>query len=148
MPNFSQATLKFTQAPLSQPQVADKAIITLFVRTDGDFDISASNILVNSRFPNIKTEYRLWWRSQQAFKLGDIKIITLSTPTECALLLDHPSNTNKPTYDSIKKLSQYAQLNKSSIHIKKPSDPIKFQELSQIVSDLFLSKGINVWIYE
>jgi hypothetical protein len=148
MPNFSQAILKFTQAPISQPQVADNAVIALPCRLDGDFKASISNTLVATRFPTAEEQFRLWWRSQLNFKLGEIKVVTLNPSIHCAFLIDHPADNLAPLQSCLKKLSDHAQINKLSVHIKKPSDIDKYNSLLPIINQLFINKNINVWFYE
>ena len=141
---FNTGFIKIVKGSPSVPHSSDNALIALFVKLNGDWDSSKTNVATSTRFPQAKSEFRLWFRSQENFKLGEFKIITVSSSTQIAFLL----TDSLPEYNKIalKSLSAFCDQNKLSLHIKKPSNIDSWNNLNSILIEFF--KSTNVFVYE
>lgn len=146
-------TLKYVEGDATLPSGGGHRMLIHIVNDSGELTGEFADS-ITKRWPSVKSNYRLWYRSQRNFKQGqiqsiniqsDLTVISMLTQTKCeheeSIVLDHLKNC----------LNQIAVMAKefgSSVHISDTdikSD--RSDELKSVIIKSLIEKGINVYIY-
>ena len=118
-------------------------------------------LAIAKKWPKAQLEYRNWWRSQNNFKLGEIKEVAVQSDTSVVhMIAQHdikPDDKGNPPirYDALasclEKVAKLAKTNNASIAGPKFGAGLAggdWAKIEEIIKEKLIDKGINVTIYD
>lgn len=138
--------LKISQGEASLPEGGGHRIVVNLVTDSGqwgDFDFHES---LAQRWPQAATEYRRGYYAQRYFKPGMIQEIGVrSDVTIVNLILNQEEPFEESLKEGVKKVSELALDNKSSVHITKDH---LWNLMEPLIEEHLIKKGLNVTVYQ
>ncbi len=150
---FMLGKIKEIEGNASMPQMADNRSIVILNNTSGKYESVEGNEAISKIYPKAKETYRMWWRSQTNFKLGEFKITQVQSTTELANLLVCDYNDEKETLiadavdKTFNKYGTYCSQNKLNVHINKLKSEEAWQIVETALVEHLVKRGVNVVVY-
>jgi hypothetical protein len=142
--------LKKLNADASLPEAGGHCIIVNLVSTSGNWFESVFCKNLEKRWAAAKNEYRRGYHAQRHFKLGMLQEVNIRSDMTVANVLVYELQDEKELLnidaakEGLKKVSDLAKYNGSSVHIHKDES---WDKIAELVEDAIIKKGINVTLY-
>jgi hypothetical protein len=131
----------------SQPIAAGHRVIVNLCGTDGEWKASSESL--GKRWDKVKLEYTRWYRSQHAFKTGEVREVNVQSDTCLANAMVF-NDDNVLDEDAVTKvadrLGSMAKEYGSSVHINCTNDDNWVTVETQLVEKI-IKRGVNVTVY-
>lgn len=159
--------LRYTKGDATMPHGASHRMIIHCCNDIGGFGKGFAAALA-ARYPKAEQEYRLWYRSQIKFKLGEIQVVNLQSDLSVVNMIAqhgiYPENGVPPIRwdaleECLKKVAKEALGFRSSIHcpricvglasgVEKGYDEEAWKRVESMLVENLVNKGINVTVYD
>lgn len=158
--NFLPGILKYAIGDATVPTTAGMKYLIHVCNDVGGYGAGFAGAIAK-KWSKARDEYRMWFRSQNNFKLGEIQVVQVQSDL-CVInmLAQHGIGTdeqgNPPIrYDALKdclnKVAKYIKDNKGNISTGRFGSGLAGGDWSLIepmVKKIFVDQGINVTIYD
>ena len=151
--------IQYVTGDVRRPVGDGQKIIPHCCNNIGAFGAGVALSLAN-QWPNVKRQYLRWYKSKQAFSLGNVQFVRVEDTILIANLLGQEGirvkgGTPPVRYGAIrkglKKVARKALGSGASIHMPKMGSKLaggSWETIEAIVQDTLVDKGINVFVYD
>ena len=154
---FFKGKLKYIKGNVAEPMPDKHRIVLNLVSETGILPVNS----LMKKYAKIGSEYRLWYRGQNKFVVGNIQEIMLQSDllgvNMLAIILNNPKDTAKKDLKEddtltnlescFNKIATIAKDNSSSVHLSKILEG-SWDKVEDLIEKCFLNKNINVFVYE
>lgn len=152
-------TLKYVEGDATLPMAGGHRILVHICNDVGAFGAGFAKA-VAEKWPAVRNDYKLWYRSQNDFKQGSIQPINVKSDLmvvnmiaqEGLISKDNPTPVN---HESVKqclnKVMLLAKSNGSSVHMPRIGTGLggsSWNQIEPIIIESLVNKGINVTVYD
>jgi O-acetyl-ADP-ribose deacetylase (regulator of RNase III) len=152
--------MKYLKGDATQPSAEGNKIITHICNDIGGWG-KGFVMAISKRWPEPEKQYRLWFKSQDNFALGEVQFVQVEPDIWIANIIgQHKVNKdesgNPPIrYDAVreglKKTGIFAQEIKASVHMPRIGCGLAggtWDKIEPIIIDELLSRGVEVTVYD